>query len=245
MKNKLKIKLGFTLIEILIATAIFSLLMVITSGIVAESSGYQAKIKALRSVSMETRKIADFISSEVRSADSFGTINYINVGGSKSSTYSASLAIFSCGLSYCDPVHVDDTEILAPGFAKSDRSNLKGNVLITFVKENGVTSAHILVYKSADEGKLYFEKVGGEVNLNSIVSLMTESDVYSGKDETDGMGVGVAVNFGGFAPAKSDTHQRHSYVTFLASAKTRGYDTLASAQRATASIRSMVVLRSY
>jgi len=245
MKNNLNIQSGFTLIEILIATAIFSLLMVITSGIVAESSGYQAKIKALRSVSMETRKIADFISSEVRSANGSGTINYTNISGAESITYSSSLAIFSCDINYCDPVHLKDADILAPGFAKADRTNLNGNTLITFVKENGVTSAHILVYKSTDEGKLYFEKVGGEVNLNSIVSLMTESDVYSGKDETDGMGVGVAVNFGGFAPAKSDTHQRHSYVTFLASAKTRGYDTLASAQRATASIRSMVVLRSY
>ena len=243
MKIINKIRPAFTLIEILIATAIFALLMVVTSGIVAESSGYQAKIKALRNASIETRKVADFISNEVRSANGSGTINYENSGGLKSKTYSSSLAIFACDTENCDPVHLDDTGAL--GFAKADRTNLQGNVLITFAKEDNIVHAHILAYNSADEGKLYLKNVSGDFNLNDEFGSMGEDDLCSGKSVTDETGVGLAVNFGGFAPATDDSHLRHPYVTFLASAKTWGYDDLAPVQRATASIRSMVVIRSY
>lgn len=245
MKIKNKIRPAFTLIEILIATSIFSLLMVMTSGIVAESSGYQAKIKALRNVSAETRKAADFISNEIRSANGSGTVEYVNSAGLKSVSYSTSLAIFNCNQTYCDPQYRTTADITTPGFALPDHSNLTGNVLITFVKEDGIARAHVIAFRDNNQHKLYFKKVSADLNINSEVGSMSEDDVYSGKEESDGTGVEMAAHFGGFAPGKEDLHPRHSYVTFLVTARTRGYDDLPSVQRAIASIRSMVVMRSY
>lgn len=60
---------AFTLMEVLIATGIFAAVMVITVGILGQSSSFRGKIKATRETTSETRKIADMITRDVRSAN--------------------------------------------------------------------------------------------------------------------------------------------------------------------------------
>jgi len=61
-------KKGFSLFEILVAGAIFAMVMVIATGVIAQMSGYNKKIRVSKMVSEETRKLAEQISADVRSA---------------------------------------------------------------------------------------------------------------------------------------------------------------------------------
>jgi prepilin-type N-terminal cleavage/methylation domain-containing protein len=65
---------GFTLLEILIATGIFAIVMVITVGIVSQSAGFQSKIRAQRQTYEEVRRLSDQISQDIRSASVPGTV---------------------------------------------------------------------------------------------------------------------------------------------------------------------------
>lgn len=60
---------GFTLMEVLVATAIFAVIMVIVTATVAQTSSYRTKLKAMRETSEETRRLADMITRDVRSAN--------------------------------------------------------------------------------------------------------------------------------------------------------------------------------
>ena len=68
MKNNFKQK-GFTLLEVLIASAIFASMLVMATGIIAQTSNYQGRLKAMRETSEETRRLADMITRDVRSAN--------------------------------------------------------------------------------------------------------------------------------------------------------------------------------
>jgi len=68
MKNHEKNR-GFTLIEILIATAIFAMIMVITVSTFSWAAAYNGKLKEMRLTSRNGMKIAEDISSEIRLAN--------------------------------------------------------------------------------------------------------------------------------------------------------------------------------
>jgi len=113
--------------------------------------------------------------------------------------------------------------------------------------------AHILIWKSANEGQLYYKEMllaNGSFNLNgtnSVYSIITLDDIYSGQITSTGKEPAVTVKFGGFVPPQgvANLHPLHSYVTFLVVAKTRGYNSLSSTQRAAATIRTMVEARNF
>jgi len=74
MKCNFKQK-GFTLIEILVATTIFALVMVITTGVVSRSSAFNSKLRVQRQIQEEILRIADMITRDIRSANASGKIN--------------------------------------------------------------------------------------------------------------------------------------------------------------------------
>ena len=67
--NKTCDKKGFTLIEILVSTAMFAVLMVMTTSIIIQSVGYQSKLRAIRAASQESRRIADMLTRDIHSAN--------------------------------------------------------------------------------------------------------------------------------------------------------------------------------
>lgn len=67
-------KKAFTLMEILIAATIFAAVMVLTTGILGQSSSFRGKIRATREVSEETKKLADMITRNVRESNFPGKI---------------------------------------------------------------------------------------------------------------------------------------------------------------------------
>lgn len=78
MKNNFKQK-GFTLLEILIASGIFAAMMVMVTATIAQSSTYQTKLKAMRETSEETRRLADMITRDIRSASQSTTYTIVSV----------------------------------------------------------------------------------------------------------------------------------------------------------------------
>lgn len=61
-------KKAFTLLEILIGTAIFAAVMVLTTGIVAQSAGYQTKIKEMRRVLQIQKSLSESLSTDIQQA---------------------------------------------------------------------------------------------------------------------------------------------------------------------------------
>lgn len=68
-------KSAFTLMELLIAASIFAGVMVIATGVLAQSSTFRGKIKATRETSEQAKQVADMITRDIRSANTEGTIN--------------------------------------------------------------------------------------------------------------------------------------------------------------------------
>jgi len=65
--NKMK---GFTLMEVLVASAIFAVVMAIATGVIAQGSSYGTKIKKMRETSEDARRLADMLTRDIKSAKS-------------------------------------------------------------------------------------------------------------------------------------------------------------------------------
>jgi prepilin-type N-terminal cleavage/methylation domain-containing protein len=93
MNRKLQKSKAFTLLEILIATGIFAIVMVITVGIVSQSAGFQSKIRAQRQTYEEARRLSDQISQDIR-----GAATSANVISEPSASGPGEVAKFNNGL---------------------------------------------------------------------------------------------------------------------------------------------------
>ncbi|MEK9156011.1 MAG: type II secretion system protein [Patescibacteria group bacterium] len=60
---------GFTLMEILIAATIFAVMMVLVTATTTQAITYQRKLKAMRGVSENARRITDMLTRDIRQAD--------------------------------------------------------------------------------------------------------------------------------------------------------------------------------
>ena len=67
--KKNKTSKGFTLIEIVIATAMFAMIMVITASTFSWAVAYNGKLKQMRLTSINGMKVAEDVSSEIRLAN--------------------------------------------------------------------------------------------------------------------------------------------------------------------------------
>ncbi len=148
MNNTIKIKKvsGFTLVEILIGTMIFAVVMVITTGVVGQSVGYQSKIRAIRQTSEESRKLADMVTRDVREANGEFSIQYNDTatGTPKTVEYDSGLALFGCTETSCSAL----TE-------STNGSNADYNTAIGVVPLVATKPVNTIVVKSENKIKVY------------------------------------------------------------------------------------------
>lgn len=206
---------GFTLVEILVATTIFALVMIITTGVVGQSASFSSKLHAQRQVQEDVGRIVDMITKDIRSANNVGQI-----GGFE---FKNGLAILSCNSdnSVCGPIF--NTE--PSGMDLEDpETNL---VLVIFMNQK--TKVYQL---NKNEKRIYY----GE-GFNYLDALKNKSSISK-------LDYDYILKLGGFTPSDQNVDQM-SYVTFEITAKSKNYDALEANQKAEFTICSTVTSRHY
>jgi len=244
--QKTKFKKAFTLLEILIASSIFAVIMLITTGTVAQSSSYRSKLKTLREVNEETRQIADQITRDVRTGTSMAQVEALDGTTKKTRTFKNGLALLKCkGSVYqCSFVNAT-TGNITDGNPFNSTDSIIANTLIISTKD--AYKIYVLVDDGTSHNTFisYGTVAHNPVTANDIITAtqvkgVTGNKITSTNTET-------AVNFGGYCPDDSATTIQQPYVQFFITSRTAGYtgSGLPLNQKSLAQLRSMVTSRSY
>lgn len=143
------VRRGFTLMEVLVASSIFAVVMVFVTGAVVASSNYQSKIRIMNQTSEESRRLADMITRDVRSANFKLSINPNGTSSSGGGGTSGST-------------------IIGDGTTLSDVYNFKNGIAIiksmqvSYYSQNSLThepiDADTLIISLKDTYKIYSTK---------------------------------------------------------------------------------------
>lgn len=250
---------GFTLLEVLIATSIFSLVMVMTTGIISQSSGSQSKIAAIRVVSDESRNLSDTLSRDLRSAngvfkakDSAGDVVEFKNG----------VALVDChsGATKCKFVNdVDPTNVYqlssdypADALIIAQTDNDSGEKIFK-IYSNGPTVGTLpysTVSLSAQTLKTSDPLVANGWYIGDILQLYNADGTLligsnASQFSTDNLSE-TTINFSGYTASDvTKSADVQSYISYFINTKTKDYDNLQPTARAETSLRSMVTVRNY
>lgn len=254
LKPTIKLK-AFTLMEILIAASIFAAVMIITTGVLAQSSSSRGKIKAQRDVAEETKKLADLITRNVRESNYPGKVELCTA-----SPCSAPLAVkdFKNGLA-----------IIYIGNFVSNTNNPIGGFRNNITPHNGyvvddsyTNQGQVLITTDKNKYKVIYAKVAGGVYYKDFNRIDSSGNVLTLSNANIGTVTGYTTRFpenaisnisnivtnmyfSGFAPDSTSTTKLQPYVQFFIGSKTNNYDTLPPNSRAESVIRSSVTARSF
>ncbi|MCX6811993.1 MAG: type II secretion system protein, partial [Candidatus Berkelbacteria bacterium] len=204
--KKLHNKKGFTLLEILIASAIFVGIMIITVGTFSWAAGYNNRLHETRRVAQNGRTILSEISTQARLAN--GSINF-----NASNNLMDEIILLSCpgmSLSGCSP----------KGNIVPERYSINSTGLL----ETGsfIANAVIILQKDQKQAILYQTTGSGESfnvikKVKSITDwgiVLTPGDFNSIQTQNlNESGVSAAAYFGGYGPVRASKTQQ-PYVEF-------------------------------
>ena len=239
MTNNFKIKKAFSLLEILISSTIFALIMIMTTATIAQSSSYKNKLRAQREVSEDSRRLADQITRDVRNSTEKATIQI----GSTTKTFKNGLALLNCHTGSCS--FVNDTSLsndidYGNFFSSPFSFSYNANVLVATTKDG--YRVYMTVKNSINSSGVYYKLFSGTSKLtsNDIVSMNVPNQITSANNET-------VVNFGGFAPndALALGSSQQPFIQFYITSRTKDFDNLSTSERALTQIKSSVTSRSY
>lgn len=255
---------AFTLMEILVAAGIFAVVMVITVGIIGQSSSFRTKIKATREASEETKKISDMITRNVKESDSSGKIllcTNSNCATWIEKSFKNGIAMIS-GMGFGpSPSYVygsfqnnntSNAGLLSK--VQTDPDSLLGNILITTTKDKYRVMAGSMPDGSGSTiggtNKVFYmefdriDPATGDVIKLTPVNL---ADVYGNliASSISNPNLDTKLRFCGFAPDDASTTKQQAYVQFDISSETSGYATKPVNSRAKMEIRSLVTARSF
>lgn len=220
---------GFTLIEILIASTIFALVMIFATASISQTSNFQGKIRQSRLTSETSRKIASMITQDVREAK----------GGSLKANgvrFPKGVVLLNCvqGTDMLTSCNLKNDTAVSIDFASPVVNTLvliKDNTYKVYYSgtHNGV---RVIFYKAVDNG------VTADINLNGI-SLFDSTNIIS-PTSTD-----TIIQLAGFGPSDASTIKQQAFVKFEITSRTADYNNQPATARAEAVIRSMVTSRNY
>lgn len=238
--NRLK---AFTLLELLIAASIFAIIMLLIVGILARTSLYQSKISAMRSVSEETRRLADQITRDVRAANGLVTIKVNSTDTAPFPTYKNGIALFDCTSPTpptsptCSRKDYSTPFSTSTGFF-ADPTIINANTLV--LVSNGQYQIYRYYIRSGITSKIYY-KTGAVVNP---LTLGGAGGIVEGLSEVISNNETI-INFAGFGPVDATTTVRQPYVEFYITSQTLGYAPANPGSGYKTELRSMVTGRSY
>lgn len=237
MKKRLTKSDGFTLIEILIATAIFAMVMIIVIATFTWAAGYNNRLKEMRRVSQEVRLAMDDLTKNVRLANGSGKWGSTNIG---------EITLFNCSGSL-----TSTCTLVAQGSAVRYKSDLTSadpsadtpvsNALLVLQQNNNKAILYRQILVSTGNYKLN----KAEQNISSwpasidLSTINTLAQSLNPEDKTS-----MQVWFGGFGPNKTSRTQQ-PYAEIYLIGKTYNYDTVAPNMRSKFHLRTMVESRDY
>lgn len=241
---------AFTLLEVLIATTIFAVIMLIATGTVAQSSSYRSKLATLRQVNEETRRIADQITRDVRLANSTATVTD-SASPAVTKKFKNGLALLNCNASTCtfkNSAAPSGAVTYGNPFLTSGLDSINANTLVIATKDN------YKIYMLANDNKsIYYS---GTIPITSTLTWAIINPLKISGNKISSDAAETAINFGGFCPDDliaaifAAISNQQPYVQFYITSRTAAiggtsYDDLPPNMRAQAELRSMVTSRSY
>lgn len=239
-KKFIKSMKGFTLIEVLIASAIFAMALIFTTATISQGGSFYSKLKAQRESSEDTRKIADLLTKDIRAANQeFSYIFDPETG--VATDYKYGIAILSCR-SLC----TKDYNPSRPSVATSNEFEGKGNVLVAGIKKEDSTVLYKVYFSKYTQYTPSFSEAIGIYSksftvlpsLDEIAAVPNDENNLISSDANDS-----SLDLAGAAPGWDNKVQ--PFVKFRIEAKTKNYNSLAAAQRADNIIESMATTRNY
>ncbi len=237
-------KKGFTLLEILIASTIFAMVMLFAVGAFGMGSNYSGKMKEMRKVNEGSRRLADMITSDIRSANAPGEITYAGADPMNPVvlSFKNGIALAICNQNKCDPdqnVSPTNTNIVSS-------SNNLSNAIIIFNKDRvKVYCAHKST--SSNRFKLYYKELSaGPIDLTDPSTIFPDNNVIN-KSISDN-DTEIKLFFNGFAP--DDIHANlQPYINFFIEIRTASdsllFDQMPVYKRHSTEIKSTVTSRSF
>lgn len=234
---------AFTLMEVLIAASIFAIVMVITTGVLGQSSSFRTQIKASRETSEDVKKISDMITRDVKKAKYSIKANAKSNSLPFESNRGIMLAKLNLSISSIDGIIIRHSSSPFDEYPTSDM----------------IDSNYADVLVIADEKDyLIYVNYNNNIYYKSIPRLKEDGDVVSiAKDHVSGVetetsftkinnqNTAITLRMAGFAPENVGSNKSQPYVQFYLQSETKGYDSLSPRNRAKTEIRSSVTVRNY
>ncbi|MEI7792062.1 MAG: prepilin-type N-terminal cleavage/methylation domain-containing protein [Candidatus Berkelbacteria bacterium] len=220
---------AFTLLELLVATTIFGIVMMMAMSAITDSANYLAKLKAMRVASEESRRIADILGENIKNANSEISVTFTSGGiVHTGELYKSGIALFSCtAAGACDATH---STIFDQSMSDSNAAAFGANTLVLGEKDTSGNLVYKVYYNNKDEAepKLYYWEGSSLVlDYNFFSTLMVDANVIAGGAVADlDLQNNIIIKFGGYAPnsvTMLDSAQRQqSYVFYNINVNTRG-----------------------
>lgn len=252
MKHNRQKSAAFTLIELLIASTIFAMIMVIVVGTFSWAAGYNSRLKETRKVAQNGRMIMSEISTQVRLAN--GKVKY-RQSSSTSAVYIGEVVLLNCSsnsLSTCDLVGYNEPKRykINPDIIEDPVSSVSNAVLILQKDQNKA-----IFYRTLQSGSgLNFNFVKKEIKILDWSGVLTLTDFgnLSAANAINDTSVTTKIYFGGYGPASdidfldlSTNKIQQPFVEFYLIGKSANYDSLRPTNRAKFEVKSLVETRYY
>ncbi|PIS07830.1 hypothetical protein COT78_01165 [Candidatus Berkelbacteria bacterium CG10_big_fil_rev_8_21_14_0_10_43_13] len=253
---------AFTLLEVLIATSIFAVVMIMTTGVISQSTAYQTKTKTLRDASEETARIADAISRDLKAASGSFTLfdksnnhHLMKNGVAMLDTDGKFLTTLKTQLAAPNDV---DNFTTYPASVLIINLESAGAFRIYYSKPGTPSVIYAKTYdKASSEFGKWYSKVASDETLkivstapgnpnllvkNLIVSTNNNQiSTFEGDNKLD-----TSAGFTGYTATDIGTAPHaQSYINFYVHSRTDGYASLPPTNRAESYLRSMVTMRNY
>ncbi|OQB05260.1 MAG: hypothetical protein BWY19_01111 [bacterium ADurb.Bin212] len=231
---------GFTLLELLIASSIFAIVMLITTATFTWASSYNNKLGEMRKTSLTARKIMEMLSQDIRMAN--GDIKLIRGGAPGSPWISGEVVVLRCSapsISSCVP-----------------NTSFQNNADVVFNQNNNA----LLIAQKDREKVVLYRLNNGSFSRSEVKYLSSYDLAHTGLPLRGGVpwsdagatsninstGTDVEVQFAGYTPkVESATRKQQPFVKIRLVAQSENYDDLAPAFRSRIELQTSVTTRFY
>ncbi len=242
---------GFTLIEILIASTIFAVIMLIVTGTFTWASSYNGKLKEMRDTSLSARKAMDIISRDVRQANGKATLKK---GLSRYEMSEIAFIQFTAADSFVSPTINSNPDGYFPSWLKYNSSsgilptNLQNGIVI--IQES---KKKIIIYRNipADNPNSNYDLFRYEGDIQSEIDITTlnpystdRTAPNSGWAMLNNPATSLRIEFAGYG-AGEDVKTQQPYTQVALRAQSWNYSTLSPAYRAQFDLKTTIETRDY